>query len=120
MGVALAALATVDALVVPATPCTAPRIGQKTLRLGTREVPLRPNLGLLAQPFSCIGLPVVTVPIFSPGALPIGVQIVCPPWREDLALQIARRLEAVGAAVAHPPPLGEQVQTAGKRVAAVR
>ena len=93
----------VDALVVPATPMTAPRLGTRTIELHGREVPLRPNLGILAQPFSCIGLPVVTVPVFAPGEMPIGVQIVAPPWREARALRIAHRLEKAGIARAHPP-----------------
>jgi aspartyl-tRNA(Asn)/glutamyl-tRNA(Gln) amidotransferase subunit A len=32
------------------------------------------------------------------GALPIAVQIIAPPWREDLALRAAARLEAAGIA----------------------
>ena len=74
----------VDLILAPATPFTAPLIGQKTFELNGRTLPVRPNLGLLAQPFSCIGLPVATIPVFAPGAMPIGVQIVAPPWREDL------------------------------------
>jgi Asp-tRNA(Asn)/Glu-tRNA(Gln) amidotransferase A subunit family amidase len=35
--------------------------------------------------------------------MPIGVQIVAPPWREARALRIAHRLEQAGVAVAHPP-----------------
>mgnify|MGYP000651640580 CR=1 FL=1 len=93
----------VDALVVPATPMSAPRLGTRTIDLHGREVPLRPNLGILAQPFSCVGLPVVTVPVFPPGEMPIGVQIVAPPWREARALRIAHQLEQAGVACAHPP-----------------
>jgi Asp-tRNA(Asn)/Glu-tRNA(Gln) amidotransferase A subunit family amidase len=37
--------------------------------------------------------------------LPIGVQIITAPWREDLALRIARALEAGGVAVAPLPKL---------------
>jgi len=101
---ALAAFARcqVDVLRAPATPVTAPAIGQKTLEIAGREVPLRPNLGLLAQPFSCIGLPVVTAPVFAPGEMPFGVQLVAPPWKEAVALRAAARLETAGFA-AHPP-----------------
>jgi len=35
-----------------------------------------------------------------PSALPIGVQVIAAPWREDLALRVARRLEADGVATA--------------------
>lgn len=104
LGQVLAAFAKseADVFLVPATPGTAPELGQKTLAIAGRDVPLRPSLGLLAQPFSCVGLPVVTVPVFSPGELPLGVQIVAPPWKEALALRAAAQLEAAGF-VAHPP-----------------
>lgn len=101
---ALAAFADVDLLLVPATPCRAPAAGAKTLELAGREVPLRPSLGLLSQPFSCIGLPVVTVPLFAKGELPLGVQIVAPPWQEARALRLAAVAERTGVAIAHPPP----------------
>jgi 1-carboxybiuret hydrolase len=92
----------VDAILAPATPCTAPRLGQKTLVLDGVEVPLRPNVGIFTQPISFIGLPVVAVPVpLEP--LPIGVQIIAAPWREDVALRIARALESMQAARAPRP-----------------
>jgi aspartyl-tRNA(Asn)/glutamyl-tRNA(Gln) amidotransferase subunit A len=94
----------VDAILAPATPCVAPLIGQKTLLLDGREVPLRPNIGLYTQPISFIGLPVVTVPVPLPGGLPIGVQIIAAPWREDIALRIAYDLERAGVVRAPLPP----------------
>jgi len=92
---------TVDAIIAPATPCAAPLLGQKTFVLDGVEMLVRPNLGLFTQPISFIGLPVVAVPV--PGPLPIGVQIITPPWREDVALRIAHYLEVNGAAVAQRP-----------------
>jgi aspartyl-tRNA(Asn)/glutamyl-tRNA(Gln) amidotransferase subunit A len=94
----------VDAIIAPATPCTAPAIGQKTFVLGGVELPVRANLGVFTQPISFIGLPVVAVPVAGP--MPIGVQIIAPPWREDIALRIARYLEAAGVAVAQRPITG--------------
>ena len=94
---ALATFRSVDVLVTPATPCTAPRSGSTTLELANRILPLRPSLGLLAQPFSCIGFPVVTVPVFSVTNLPIGIQIIAAPWREDQCLRTASYLEEAGA-----------------------
>jgi aspartyl-tRNA(Asn)/glutamyl-tRNA(Gln) amidotransferase subunit A len=38
--------------------------------------------------------------------MPIGVQIIAPPWREDIALRIARHLEVTGAAFARRPGAG--------------
>ena len=53
----------VDAILAPATPCTAPLIGQETFVFGDVEMPVRANLGLYTQPISFIGLPVVAVPV---------------------------------------------------------
>jgi aspartyl-tRNA(Asn)/glutamyl-tRNA(Gln) amidotransferase subunit A len=87
----------VDAVLLPATPCTAPRIGQQTFVIDGVEMPVRANLGLYTQPISFIGLPVVAVPVpLTP--LPIAVQIVAAPWREDVALRIAHALERNGVA----------------------
>jgi Asp-tRNA(Asn)/Glu-tRNA(Gln) amidotransferase A subunit family amidase len=94
----------VDAILAPATPCTAPLIGQKTFVLDDREMPLRPNIGLYTQPISFIGLPVVAVPVPPAQGLPIGVQIIAAPWREDLALRLAYHLEAAGIVRAPLPP----------------
>jgi AtzE family amidohydrolase len=92
----------VDAIVAPATPCTAPLIGDKTFVLDGVEMPVRANLGIYTQPISFIGLPVVAVPVpLSP--LPIGVQIIAAPWREDVALRIAHALEQAGVATAPKP-----------------
>ena len=92
----------VDLLIAPATPCVAPRIGQMNLVLDGIELPVRANIGIHTQPISFIGLPVVAVPVpLEP--MPIGVQLIAPPWREDIALRVAYALERMGA-VAAPPP----------------
>jgi Asp-tRNA(Asn)/Glu-tRNA(Gln) amidotransferase A subunit family amidase len=57
---------------------------------------VRPNLGLFTQPLSFIGLPVLSVPVYQPGALPLGVQIIAAPYNESLILRTAAVLEAQG------------------------
>ena len=94
--------AEVDAILAPAAPCTAPLLGQKTFVLGDAELPVRANLGLYTQPISFIGLPVVAVP-FPLTPLPIGVQVIAAPWREDIALRISHALETQGVAAARRP-----------------
>jgi AtzE family amidohydrolase len=94
----------VDVILAPATPSPAPRIGQQTFMLDGVETLLRPNIGIYTQPISFIGLPVVVVPIpLAP--LPIGVQVIAAPWREDVALRIAFALERTGVAAAPQPSL---------------
>jgi 1-carboxybiuret hydrolase len=94
----------VDAILAPATPCTAPLIGQQTFMFGDTELPVRANLGLYTQPISFIGLPVVAVPVpLTP--LPIAVQIITAPWREDIGLRVAHALETQGVVAAMRPAL---------------
>ena len=94
----------VDAILAPATPITAPLIGQQTFLHDGKEIPLRANIGIYTQPISFIGLPVVAVPVpLQP--LPIAVQIITAPWREDVGLAIAHALERAGAAGAPRPKI---------------
>ena len=94
----------VDVIVAPATPCVAPKLGQLTFNLDGVELPVRANIGIHTQPISFIGLPVVAVPVpLEP--MPIGVQIIAAPWREDIALRVAHALELAGV-VAAPAPRG--------------
>ena len=94
-----------DLLIAAAAPAVAPRIGQETLLINGRSIATKAGLGVLTQPISCIGLPVCTVPVW-PGegdtaaerALPVGVQLIGAPWREDLCLAAARTLERAGIA----------------------
>ena len=94
----------VDAILAPATPCTAPALGQQTFVLDGVELSVRANLGIYTQPISFIGLPVVAVPV-ALKPMPIGVQIIAAPWREDVALRIAHALETKGV-VSAPRPKG--------------
>lgn len=87
----------VDVILAPSTPVNAPKIGQKMMTLDGVEMPVRANIGIYTQPISFIGLPVAAVPVWLAGeTLPIGVQIMTAPWREDLALRVARVLEQNG------------------------
>ena len=77
---------------------------QKTFVLDGEEMLVRPNMGLFTQPISFIGLPVVAVPVRvdvgEAPELPLAVQVIAPPWREDLALRVAATLEQAGVAAA--------------------
>ena len=94
----LALFESVDVVLAPSTPCRAPKLGQATLVLDGATLPLRPNLGVFTQPVSFIGLPVAAVPVRVDDGLPLGVQVIAAPWREDLALRVAHALEASGVA----------------------
>ena len=86
----------VDVILAPTTPISAPLIGQQTMILDGEEILVRPHLGLFTQPLSFIGLPVLSVPILRPNALPLGVQLIAAPYNEALILRVAATLEAKG------------------------
>ena len=78
---------------------------QKTFVLDGQELPVRANLGLFTQPISFAGLPVVTAPMPAPNGLPLGVQVIAAPGREDLALRVAHALEKQGVAISIVPEI---------------
>jgi aspartyl-tRNA(Asn)/glutamyl-tRNA(Gln) amidotransferase subunit A len=83
----------VDLLVTPTVPVPAPTIA--TLKedpdtLRSREILMLRN----TRPINSWGVPAVSVPCgFTAEGLPIGLQIIGPPWREDLVLQLAYAYE---------------------------
>jgi Asp-tRNA(Asn)/Glu-tRNA(Gln) amidotransferase A subunit family amidase len=94
-----------DILVAPATPTAATPIGQEMLAADGTAVPLRPNMGVYTQPISCIGLPVLAVPVQNAaGSLPIGVQLIGAPWREASLFRAAAFLEREGICAAPVAP----------------
>jgi amidase len=91
-----------DLLVTPTMACLPPPVG--AWRDGVAEHPLMAllncyPLAVFTSLFNVTGLPAISVPIHHDDrtGLPVGVQIVATPWREDLLLQAARTLE-----LAHP------------------
>ncbi|MFO0520910.1 MAG: AtzE family amidohydrolase [bacterium] len=90
-----------DVIIAPSTPMCAPAIGTEWITLEGERMLARPNLGLFTQPISFLGWPVAAVPVArAAGELPIGVQVIAAPWREDLCLRVAAHLERIGIAAA--------------------
>jgi amidase len=95
-------LASFDLLVTPTMACLPPPVG--AWRAGTDDDPLTAlissyPMAVFTSLFNVTGQPAISVPIHHDEAtgLPVGVQIVAAPWREDLLLQVSRTLE-----LAHP------------------
>lgn len=85
-----------DVLLAPATPDEAPLIDHPMIHTGNGPAPARANLGMLAQPVSLAGLPVLSAPLLRPGKLPLGLQLIGAPGREGMLFDLAARLEAAG------------------------
>jgi len=88
-------------LIAPTTPWSATPIGTEEIEHGGRRVPLRPSIGLLTQPISFAGFPAVSVPMAAATPLPMGIQLIAAPWREDLCLRAAAVLEQAGVVRSH-------------------
>ena len=75
----------VDVLAMPTSPVLAPPRDEfaEFLMLLARN----------AIPWSLVGFPAISVPVTPAGSLPIGLQLVAPPDREDLLVAVARRVE---------------------------
>ncbi|MDQ0456762.1 amidase [Rhizobium paknamense] len=85
-----------DVLILPAMPFVAPLDRDVDVGAGSRMNEVISAMTSLTRPFSYLGLPVVTLPVASSRErLPIALQVVARPWREDLAVSVARHLERV-------------------------
>jgi aspartyl-tRNA(Asn)/glutamyl-tRNA(Gln) amidotransferase subunit A len=102
----LTVLARHDAILSPAAPFTAPRIGELYPEGDIRSDRNRQILGFSA-PFNLVHMPAVSVPAgFSRAGLPIGLQIAGRKLSERLLLRIAAAVEAAGDAKDRFPSLG--------------
>jgi aspartyl-tRNA(Asn)/glutamyl-tRNA(Gln) amidotransferase subunit A len=83
----------VDCLVTPATPITAPRLGQITVSIGDLEEFVRPLATRFSRPMNVLGVPAISLPCGFSENLPIGLQISAGPFQDALVLRVAAALE---------------------------
>ena len=85
-----------DLLLTPTLTDPPPRLGEIHADLSPEEaVGLRRRFGWLTPPWNISGQPAISLPVhWSPEGLPIGVQLVAAPGREDLLVGVAAQLEA--------------------------
>lgn len=83
-----------DVLIAPATPYAAPRFDEATVDVNGIDMVPAQTLGMLTQPISLAGLPVVSAPVATSGTLPVGVQLIAAPGREALCFAAARQMGA--------------------------
>lgn len=94
-----------DLILTPATPATAPRCKPGALAEG--ETDLVTTLGLMRfiTPANSLGLPALAVPVGVDAAgLPIGLQLLAPPWHEASLLHAGAVLEAALGGSGLPQP----------------
>lgn len=80
-------------IATPTVPLPAPPIGGEALEDDARFVRLSNRVGALVGPFNYLGLPAVSVPMGLVDGLPVGLQLVGPPFTDRALLRIALRFE---------------------------
>ncbi len=89
-----AAFARVDAIIAPALPIAAPRIGENELMLEGEKETVRSALVRLNRPANLTGDPAISIPCgFTRAGLPIGLQLIGAHWSEARLLAIALAYE---------------------------
>jgi aspartyl-tRNA(Asn)/glutamyl-tRNA(Gln) amidotransferase subunit A len=89
-----AAFERVDAILAPASPIPAPRLGESEVKVGGERQPVRGLLVGASRPSNFTGHPAMSVPCgFTPGRLPVGMQLIGPRWVEARLLAIALAYE---------------------------
>jgi Asp-tRNA(Asn)/Glu-tRNA(Gln) amidotransferase A subunit family amidase len=87
-------LASVDAVVTPATAITAPPIGPQMLPYGETNLDVTSALMRFAFPTNLTGHPSISVPAgYDRAGLPVGLQFIGRAWEEHLLLRLAEVTE---------------------------
>lgn len=84
----------VDCWVTPTTPTPAPKIGQNTIQIAGVEDDVRLATTRFMRGINVLGYPALSIPCGSSSTgLPLGLQIIAPANREDVALRCGTALE---------------------------
>jgi aspartyl-tRNA(Asn)/glutamyl-tRNA(Gln) amidotransferase subunit A len=96
----------VDALVTPQLPIAAPRITETEVTIGGTTEGVPAALTRFTRITNLVGLPSLSVPCgFSASGLPIGLQIIGPPFGEPMVLRIGHAYERRAGWHARRPPV---------------
>jgi aspartyl-tRNA(Asn)/glutamyl-tRNA(Gln) amidotransferase subunit A len=99
----------VDCIFTPATPITAPKIGQTTVKIHGVTEEVRTAATRFTRVMNALGLPAISIPCgFSGSGLPIGLQIIAAARQEDLLLRVAAAMEDALAITGHVPSVAAE------------
>ncbi len=87
----------VDCLLTPATPTTAPKIGDTEIDVGSVNEDVRLATTRLVRGINLLGVPALSLPCGTDAAgLPVGLQIIAPAFADKNLLRIGSALERAG------------------------
>lgn len=88
------AFETVDVLLTPATPTSAPRFGEMTVDLGDEVVPWLEVAARCTFPFNVTGMPALVLPAgLDAGGLPVGIQLAARPFDDATCLRVGHAFQ---------------------------
>lgn len=86
----------IDVLVTPTTPMPAPLLDQETVEIGGQQEDTRAAATRLVRGINFIGEPALSLPCGATrSGLPIGLQLIAPPFAEPRLLSIGKAVEAL-------------------------
>lgn len=89
-----AAFHRVDAILAPASPIPAPKLGENEVEIAGKRETIRSLLVGMCRPANFTGLPAMSIPCgFTNSGLPVGLQLIGPRWGEGQLLSIAKAYE---------------------------
>jgi aspartyl-tRNA(Asn)/glutamyl-tRNA(Gln) amidotransferase subunit A len=90
-----------NVLIMPTTPLVAPGFEEKSVNINGKTLQIYQALSRQTIAFDSTGLPAVSIPIgFSKDHLPIGLQIIAPPFQEEKLLSLAYAYECSNDSIA--------------------
>ncbi len=95
----------VDLLATPMTAVRRKIIGEGTVDVDGGREPYRPALWAFSWLVNHLTCPAVALPVPAESGPPSSLQLIAPRWSEHLLLEVAARLETVGAVTCPPPPI---------------
>jgi aspartyl-tRNA(Asn)/glutamyl-tRNA(Gln) amidotransferase subunit A len=96
----------VDLLLTPTLPTEAPRVDQSVISYPDGQEDALTSLIRFTSPFNQTGLPAISVPISGgDGGLPVGLQLVAPPFAEALLIRAGAAAQALDGLPDRRPPL---------------
>ena len=83
----------VDCIFTPATPITAPKIGQKMVEIDGHEEEVRAAATRFTRGMNALGFPAMSIPCGLSAGLPVGLQLIAAWGREDVLLHVGAAME---------------------------
>jgi aspartyl-tRNA(Asn)/glutamyl-tRNA(Gln) amidotransferase subunit A len=102
----------IDLLIAPTIPFTAPIIGQATTMINDQKTSVFDNLIRFQSPSNLTGLPSLTLPCGLSKGMPVGMQLIGKAFREEILLKVAYAFERSHSSGSQKPQIDVNLQNA--------